>query len=109
MPSCSSFISTKPENRRWRFRQVSTGAPMNREEGAIRLTRIMRDIFDSDDVQYRDGLTINSVPGWDSLGHMRFLNAVEKDFGVEFTSGEVDTFENAGNVLDALLLREARV
>ena len=79
---------------------------MNREEGAIRLTKIMRDIFDSDDLQYRDGLTIQSVPGWDSLGHMRFLNAVEKDFGVEFTSGEVDRFENAGGVLDAILLRE---
>lgn len=79
---------------------------MNRDEGAIRLTIIMRDIFDSDDLQYRDGLTINSIPGWDSLGHMRFLNAVEKDFGVEFTSGEIDTFENAGSVLDAILLRE---
>src|SRR6202034_285381 len=93
MPSYSSFISIKPANRRWRFRQVSTGASMNRDEGALRLTQIMRDIFDSDDLQYRDGLTISSVPGWDSLGHMRFLNAVEKDFGVEFTSGEVDAFE----------------
>jgi acyl carrier protein len=104
-----TLFQIKPENRRWRFRQISTGAPMNREEGAIRLTKIMCDIFDDDDLQYRDGLTMNSVPGWDSLGHMRFLNAVEKDFGVEFTSGEVDKFQNAGNVLDAILLRETQL
>lgn len=82
---------------------------MNREEGAVRFTTIMRDIFDNDDLQYGDNLRIANVPGWDSLGHMRFLSAVEKEFGVQFTSGEIDSFENAGNILDAILPRGARV
>jgi len=40
---------------------------MLREEGAIRLTAIMRDIFDEDDVEYSDSLTADDVEGWIAL------------------------------------------
>jgi acyl carrier protein len=107
--SCRSFYSIQgPEIAAGASARLRLEHHMNREQGAIRLTKIMRDIFDSDDLQYHDALTISNVPGWDSLGHMRFLSAVEKNFSIQFTSGEIDSFENAGNVLDAILMREIR-
>jgi acyl carrier protein len=81
---------------------------MSREEGATRLAEIMRDVFDVDHLEYRDSLTADDVEGWDSLSHVRFLVAVEKSFGLRFTSTEIDGFKNVGEVLD-VIVRRAKV
>jgi acyl carrier protein len=78
---------------------------MSREEGAARLTEIMHDVFDIDDLHYADSLKADDVEGWDSLNHVRFLVAVEKEFGFRFTSGEIDGFKNLGEVLDVIVRR----
>jgi len=78
---------------------------MSREEGAARLTEIMHNIFDIDDLQYSDGLKADDVEGWDSLSHVHFLIAVEKEFGFRFTSAEIDGFKNVGEVLDVIIRR----
>jgi acyl carrier protein len=81
---------------------------MSREEGAARLSEIMRDVFDADDLEYRDSLTADAVEGWDSLSHVRFLITVEKNFGFRFTSAEIDGFKNVGEVLDVVVRRATR-
>jgi acyl carrier protein len=78
---------------------------MLREEGAARLAEIMRNVFDEDDLEYRDSLTAGDVEGWDSLSHVPFLVAVEKSFGLRFTSSEIDGFKNAGELLDVIVQR----
>ena len=75
---------------------------MTREENAVRLCEVMRDVFDVDDLEYRDSLKADDVEGWDSLSHIRFLIAVEKEFGFRFNSGEIDGFKNVGEVLDVI-------
>jgi acyl carrier protein len=78
---------------------------MSREEGAARLIEVMRDVFDVDDLEYRDTLVADDVEGWDSLSHVRFLVAVEMHFGFRFTSSEIDGFKNAGEMLDVIVRR----
>ena len=78
---------------------------MSREEGAARLIEIMCDLFDADDLQYSDTLKADDVEGWDSLSHVRFLVAVEQEFGLRFTSSEIDSFKNAGELLDVIVQR----
>ena len=78
---------------------------MLRETGADRLRAIMCDVFEDEDVEYRDSLTADDVSGWDSLSHVRFLVAVERSFGLRFTSGEIDGFKNVGEVLDVIVRR----
>jgi acyl carrier protein len=80
---------------------------MSREEGAARLIEIMHEVFEIDDLKYSDSLTADDVEGWDSLSHVRFLIAVEKEFGFRFTSGEIDGFKNVGEVLDVIVRRAA--
>jgi acyl carrier protein len=81
---------------------------MSREENAERLSEIMRDIFDLEDLEYHDSLKADDVEGWDSLSHLRFLIAVEKEFGFRFTSGEIDGFKNVGEMLDVVVHRATR-
>lgn len=78
---------------------------MNRNEAATRLTEIMSDVFDVDDLTYSDSLTAGEVDGWDSLSHVRFLVTVEKQFGLRFTSTEIDGFKNVGEMLDVIVQR----
>jgi acyl carrier protein len=81
---------------------------MSREESAKRLCEIMRDVFDVEDLEYRDSLKADDVVGWDSLSHVRFLIAVEKGFGFRFTSSEIDGLKNVGEVLDVIVRRATR-
>jgi acyl carrier protein len=78
---------------------------VSREEATARLIETMRDVFDVDDLEYRDSMTADDVEGWDSLNHVRFLIAVEKEFGLRFTSSEIDGFKNAGEVVDIIVQR----
>ena len=80
---------------------------MTRDEAAARLIVIMRDIFDEDDLQYDDKMTADDVEGWDSLSHVRFLIAIEKQFSFRFTSGEIDGLKNVGEALDIIVKRGA--
>jgi len=61
-----------------------------------RLQQLMRELFDDDDLEIRDELTAEEVPDWDSLAHVRLIVAVEKEFGVRFSSGEVGDIDNVG-------------
>ena len=81
---------------------------MSRQENAKRLCAVMCDVFDVDDLEYRDSLKADDVEGWDSLSHIRFLIAVEKEFGFRFSSGEIDGFKNVGEVLDVICQRATK-
>jgi acyl carrier protein len=80
---------------------------MNRHEGAACLIKVMRHIFDADDLQYDDALALGDVEEWDSFSHVRLVSAVEKEVGFQFTSGEIDAFKSAGDLLDAIILRSS--
>jgi len=82
---------------------------MNRAKSASRLLEVMRDVFDDDDIEYDNALTAGRIAGWDRLSHLRFLRAVEKEFGLDFTSREVDSLQSAGDILDAILMRTMTV
>ncbi len=82
---------------------------MNRQESEFRLVAIMRDVFDDEEIRYDDSLAVGHVAGWDSLSQVRFLRAVEQEFGLAFTSREVDALQSAGDVLNAVVSRSLLV
>jgi acyl carrier protein len=63
------------------------------------LQQVMRELFDDDDLEIRDDLTAAEVPEWDSLAHVRLIVAVEKEFGVRFSSGEVGEIGTVGELV----------
>lgn len=66
------------------------------------LTGIFRDVFDADDLTLSRETTAADVDGWDSLMHVRLVIAVEKAFGVRFSSSEVASLANVGELADAV-------
>jgi acyl carrier protein len=61
-----------------------------------RLTALLRDIFDDEELVATPELTADDVDEWDSLAHVRLVLAVEKAFGVKFSAAEVSRLKNVG-------------
>jgi acyl carrier protein len=67
-----------------------------------RLGGVFCDLFDTDDLTITRQSTAADVPGWDSLMHVRLILETEKAFGVRFTTSEVASFSNVGELVDAI-------
>lgn len=73
-----------------------------------RLTQVLRDIFDDDELVVTPGLTARAVEGWDSLGHVRLLIELERVFGVRFSATEISSLKNVGQLAELLERKIAR-
>jgi acyl carrier protein len=63
-----------------------------------RLTDIMRDVFDDENLVVGPELTADDVEEWDSLTHLRLMLTIQKSFGVKFSAGEIGTLKNVGDL-----------
>ncbi len=77
---------------------------MNQAEVIARLQTLFDDIF-LEPVVVTPILSAKDVPEWDSLLHISLMVAVEKEFGVHFRVGEVETTKNVGEFADLILKR----
>lgn len=73
---------------------------MNRAEILSRVTDIMRDVFEEDDLVVTEETTSDDVAEWDSTNHVRLMVAVEGEFGITFETREITSPENVGELLD---------
>ena len=78
---------------------------MTREEVYERLNEVFRDVFDDEDITVNDATTADDIEDWDSLEHINLVVAVEKEFGIKFNMGEVNSFKNVGEMVDIILTR----
>ena len=67
-----------------------------------RLAGVFCDVFDAEDLTITRQSTAADVPGWDSLMHVRLILETEKAFGVRFTTSEVASLANVGELVDAI-------
>lgn len=63
-----------------------------------RLTPLLRDVFDNDDLVATPELTAKAVEGWDSLGNVRLFLEIEKAFAVRFSATEITSLKNVGQL-----------
>jgi acyl carrier protein len=67
-----------------------------------RLTSILRDVFDDDNVTATPRLTAQQVNGWDSLGNVRLFVEIERAFAVRFSATEVSSLKNVGQLAELI-------
>ena len=73
---------------------------MTREEISIKIQDIFRDIFDDNNLSITDSTNANDINTWDSLNHINIVNSVEKEFGVKFALGELESLKDVGAMID---------
>lgn len=74
------------------------------EEIYERLNEVFRDFFDDDTIEVNDSTTADDIEDWDSLNHITLIDAVESEFGVRFTMGEVSGMKDVGEM--AAIIKE---
>lgn len=67
-----------------------------------KLTPLLRDVFDNDDLVATPELTAKAVEGWDSLGNVRLFLEIEKAFAVRFSATEITSLKNVGQLADLI-------
>ncbi|REC80219.1 acyl carrier protein [Chryseobacterium elymi] len=78
---------------------------MNKDEILAKLTTIFHDELDNDTIVLSFETTAEDVEEWDSLSHIQLIVAVEKAFGVRFTSSEIQSWNNVGEMIDCILTK----
>ena len=73
------------------------------------LLPIFRDIFDNDDLVISTFTSTQDIEGWDSLGHIRLVVAVEKFFGISFSADEISDAVNVGAMVDLIIIKKTQV
>ncbi len=75
---------------------------MQREELLLQIQEIFRDVLDDEEIVLEPATTADDVEGWDSLTHIQLIVAIEKHFKIKFTSKEILSWKNVGELIDCL-------
>lgn len=75
---------------------------MERSEILAQVQEVFREELELDDLVLNDETTADDVEEWDSLTHVQLVAALEKAFGVKFTSREILSWDNVGDLVDSL-------
>ena len=75
---------------------------MERNDILSHVQEVFREELELDDLVLNDATTANDVEEWDSLSHIQLVVALEKAFGIKFTSREILSWDNIGDLVDCI-------
>lgn len=78
---------------------------MERNEIYAELNEIFMDVLDLDEVELADETSADDIEEWDSLSHIQLIVAIEKAFKIKFTSKEIMSWKNVGEMVDCILTK----
>lgn len=73
---------------------------MDKNEILARVQEIFRDILDEESIILTSETTANDVDEWDSLSHIQLIVAIEKSFKIKFSSREILSWKDVGEMVD---------
>ncbi len=63
---------------------------------------IFIDVLDNDNIKLNRNTTAKDVEEWDSLTHIQLIVAIEKKFKLRFNTPEINSWQNVGQMCDAI-------
>lgn len=76
---------------------------MERSEILKQINGIFHDTLDDDTLVIDETTQASDVDEWDSLTHIQLVVAVEKHFKIRFTSKEIQSWDNVGEMIDCIV------
>ncbi|MCK5602690.1 acyl carrier protein [Candidatus Pacearchaeota archaeon] len=75
---------------------------MGKPEVESRLVQLFEDIFEFDDAPKNEEICQENIKDWDSIGHVRLISALEKEFNMQIPIETAVEFENFNMIADYL-------
>jgi len=75
---------------------------MEKNEILNQVLSVFHDVLDNEDIVLAYETTANDIEEWDSLSHIQLVVAIEKKFKLRFTSKEIQSWKNVGEMLDCI-------
>lgn len=75
---------------------------MNNQEILNQLQNIFQDQLDDETIVLTADTTAQDVEDWDSLTHIMLVVAIEKHFKIKFTSNEILSWKNVGEMINCI-------
>lgn len=72
---------------------------MNDTEILKKVEAVFRDVLDNEAITLAPTTTAADIDEWDSLSHVELVVAVEHCFGIKFTSSEILSWRNVGDMV----------
>ncbi len=76
---------------------------MKKIEILLQVQEIFRTVLDEDSIILNNETTADDVDGWDSLTHIQLIVSIEKHFKIRFSSKEILSWKNVGEMLDCIV------
>lgn len=75
---------------------------MNKDQIIREVQEIFRDVLDNEEIVLANDTTADDIEEWDSLTHIQLIVAIEKHFQIRFTSREILSWQNVGEMIDCI-------
>ena len=75
---------------------------MTQEDILSKVQNIFRDVLDEENISLTSQTTANDIEEWDSLTHIQLVEAIEKSFKIKFTSKEILSWKNVGEMVETI-------
>ena len=75
---------------------------MTQEDILSKVKNIFRDVLDEENISLTSQTTANDIEEWDSLTHIQLVVAIEKSFKIKFTSKEILSWKNVGEMVETI-------
>ena len=75
---------------------------MDRSDILRQVNNVFLDVLDDENIVLSDETTASDVDDWDSLNHIQLVVAIEKQFKIRFSSKEIQSWNNVGEMINSI-------
>lgn len=70
-----------------------------------RLTEVFRATFGDDTLVLRPEMTADDIEAWDSVSHITLIYAIEDEFGIKFSTRDLEALACVGDMIETVRRR----
>ena len=75
---------------------------MEKIEVLNKVQDIFRDVLDNEEIVLNMEMSASDIEEYDSLAHIQLVVAIEKAFGIKFTSSEIVEWKKIGDMVNCI-------